>query len=287
MNNLVGLNCLITGTSRGLGRQLAGAFWDEGASLFLVARSTKILSDLAEHLPSRVGQQMHCFGADLEDPSAPDLVVAAARDAFGRLDVLVNNAGIQGPIGHFWENDWAAWHATFQVNFLSPAALCKACVQWMAENRGGKIINLSGGGAASPRPNFTAYAASKAALVRFSETLAEETRSLGIEINCIAPGGMNTAMQDAILKAGPELAGQREFELAREASRAVPDRVERAIALCQFLASHASDGITGKLLSALWDPWEQLPEHLAELDKTDIYTLRRIVPRDRGCDWGG
>jgi len=169
---------------------------------------------------------------------------------------------------------------------MAPVAMCRLIVPWMAERRRGKIINLSGGGATGPRPNFSAYAASKAALVRFTEILAAETCDLGIGVNCIAPGAMPTAMLESILASGPCLAGQREYESAVNAGRSGTSTLDRAADLCVFLASRESDGITGKLISAVWDPWERLADHLEDLQSTDVYTLRRIVPEDRDLDWG-
>jgi len=283
---LTGHNCLITGASRGLGASLAAAFWEAGANLLLVARSETGLSGVAESLGQREGQHLAVLAADLSVPTAPERIAAAAQKQFSTLDVLVNNAALQGPIGPAWQNDWAAWQATLQVNLLAPAALCRFCVPWMLQRGHGKILNLSGGGAAAPRANFSAYGTAKAGLVRFSEILAQETREFGIDVNCLAPGAINTAMTADVIEAGPTAAGRQEYEQAlklRLAGAAVPDK---AIALAVFLASRASDGLTGRLLSAVWDPWETLPEHLAELQQSDIYTLRRIVPKDRGLDWG-
>ena len=147
----------------------------------------------------------------------------------------------------------------------------------------GKIVNLSGGGAASPRPRFSAYAAAKAALVRFSETLADEVRERAIDVNCVAPGLIRSSLTDAVVNAGSDRAGDNEYDAAAHATDA---NLARAVDLCVFLASPASDGITGKLLHARWDPWPSLAEHRADLDGTDLFTLRRIVPRDRRLDWG-
>jgi NAD(P)-dependent dehydrogenase (short-subunit alcohol dehydrogenase family) len=156
----------------------------------------------------------------------------------------------------------------------------------MQEGGQGKIINLSGGGAAGLRPRFSAYATAKAGLVRFSEILAREVSDLNVQVNCIAPGMLNTDMLQAIVAAGPEKTGVEEYTQAVqqvEQGEALP---QRAAELCVFLASAASGGITGKLISAVWDPWEQLPEHLDDLRDSDIYTLRRIVPHERGKNWG-
>jgi NAD(P)-dependent dehydrogenase (short-subunit alcohol dehydrogenase family) len=134
-------------------------------------------------------------------------------------------------------------------------------------------------------PFFSAYAASKAAVVRFGETLAEELREFGVDVNCVAPGAMNTKFLDEALEAGPEKIGRAAYEQAVKQKKNGGVPPERAAALCAFLASAASDGITGKLISAVWDPWEKLAKHKKELASTDIYTLRRIVPQDRGKSW--
>jgi 3-oxoacyl-[acyl-carrier protein] reductase len=282
--DLTGRSCLVTGASRGLGARIAEVFWRAGADLLLVARSADALDATLARLPGRAGQRATAFRADLADPAAAGAIISFARSRWGKLDVLVNDAAVAGPIGPAHLNDADAWRATIQVNLLSPVELCRLCVPWMAEAGRGKIVNLSGGGATGPRPNFSAYATAKAGLVRFSETLAEETRGLSIDVNCVAPGVMKTALLEEAARAGAAAAGAREVEIA---SRPGDDGVlERAAALCAFLASPASDGISGKLISAVWDPWEDLPSHLDELRKGDIYTLRRIVPADRGASWG-
>jgi NAD(P)-dependent dehydrogenase (short-subunit alcohol dehydrogenase family) len=148
------------------------------------------------------------------------------------------------------------------------------------------IINLSGGGATGSRPNFSAYASAKAALVRFSETLAQEAKPYGVKVNCIAPGAMKTSMMGQVLAAGTVLAGAREVDLATQVVAGGGTSMARVAELAMFLASSASDGITGKLISAVWDDWQRWPQHLSELETSDVYTLRRIVGRDRGFTWG-
>ncbi len=280
-NALLGKRILITGASRGLGREIARTLWREGASVVLVARTQAPLAALQNELmQSRSGEQhAQIVVADLAAPDVVSLIVQQSP----RVDVVVNNAAIVGPIGNAWENDWAEWQATLRVNLFAPVELCRAFIPPMLERQSGKIINLSGGGATAPRPRFSAYATAKAALVRFSETLAEELQGKNIQVNCIAPGALNTEMNQAVLRAGLD-AGAVELERARTLSReaTVPTR---AAELCVFLASSASDGISGKLISAVWDPWQNLVEHRAELESSDIYTLRRIVPRDRGQNW--
>ena len=164
--------------------------------------------------------------------------------------------------------------------------MTRALVPHFKARNSGKIIQLSGAGATKPLPNISAYAASKAAVVRFAETLAEELRPYRVDVNAIAPGALNTRMLDEVLASGPEAVGRAFYERSLEQQSQGGAPLERGAALCVFLASAASDGITGKLISAMWDPWESLSEHRADLDGTDVYTIRRIVPEDRRLAWG-
>ena len=150
----------------------------------------------------------------------------------------------------------------------------------------GKIIQISGGGATNPLPRISAYAASKAAIVRFAETLAEECSGTGVDVNSIAPGALNTRLLDDVLAAGPDRVGTEFFARAVRQKEEGGVPLVRGAELAAFLASAASDGITGKLISAVWDNWRGWPDHLQDLRRSDAYTLRRIVGRDRGLDWG-
>jgi 3-oxoacyl-[acyl-carrier protein] reductase len=283
---LAGKRAIITGASRGLGAAIAEAFWHSGADLFLVARSESNLREVSSQLlASRQGQQsVEWFAADLGEPNAPQSIMAEARRIGPQLDVLVNNAGIIGPIGPVAENDWGDWRNAVQVNLLAPAELCRLAIEWMRAG-GGSIINLSGGGATSPRPNFSAYATAKCGLVRFSETIAAEVADLGIRVNCIAPGAMNTNMVQATLSAGAGRVGQDEFDKLVKTVAAGATDPGIAAQLAVYLASERSAGITGKLISAVWDPWQKFHGKVDDLKTTDIYTLRRILPKDRGRCW--
>lgn len=275
-------NALITGGSRGLGRAIAREFRGKGANLALVARNREALDALAAELQSVGAGDIEVIAADLSDPEAPAAIVDQLQGKWGRLDALVNNAAVGGPIGRVWENGWREWRETLQVNLLAPVALCRLSIPWM--RRGGSIVNLSGGGATGPRPNFSAYATAKAGLVRFTETLAQEVADLGIRVNAISPGIMATEMLEAVLRAGPQQAGE-DYQRMTEVKRNGGQPPERAAALAWYLASPASQGITGRLISAIWDPWPELAKHVDELNESDIYTLRRITPEDRGKQW--
>lgn len=278
--------CLITGASRGLGRVLSQYFWHQGWNLILVARNKQGLIEIIRSLGERKDQSADAIVADLTDPGGAVRVIEEARSLVQTLDVLINNAAIQGAVGSLWENDWDKWLETLQVDLLAPVALCRMVASWMLDNGGGSIINLSGGGAAGPRANFSAYATAKAGLVRFSETLAEELKPYNVRVNCIAPGAMRTAMLEEIVAKGEKAAGKKEYEMAVRVLREGGESMWRVAELCHFLSSDVGAGITGKLISAVWDDWERWPEHLNELRAGDVYTLRRITGRDRGFSWG-
>jgi NAD(P)-dependent dehydrogenase (short-subunit alcohol dehydrogenase family) len=224
--------------------------------------------------------------ADVSVPGDVNRVIARTFAAFGRIDILVNNAGVYGPIGPVEDVEWADWEEAVRINLSGSVLACRAVIPYMRANGYGKIVQLSGGGATAPLPRLSAYAASKAAVVRFAETLAHELRADRIDVNAIAPGALNTRLLDEVLDAGAERVGAEFYERFVQQKEAGGAPLERGAELAVFLASAASDGITGRLISAVWDPWPDLGDHAAELDASDVYTLRRIVPEDRGLSWG-
>ena len=154
----------------------------------------------------------------------------------------------------------------------------------MKKNKSGVIINFSGGGEGA-FSRFSAYAASKGGVVRFTETLAEEVKDFGVRVNAIAPGAVNTKLLEEVLEAGPEKVGQEFYERSKKQKEDGGVSPEKAAELCLFLASDKSRGLTGRILSAVWDDFENLPEHISEIMNSDIYTFRRIKPIDRGYGW--
>ena len=286
--SLAGRAALITGASQGLGFAIARTFVRAGADVFLCARDAEKLEEARAALVADAGAGRRILTAQADVSVEADVarVVCCALEAFPDLRVLVNNAGIYGPMGPIEDIDWAAWVKGIEVNLLGSVLMCRAVVPHFKRQGHGKIIQISGGGATNPLPNISAYAASKAAIVRFAETLAEELRPHHVDVNAVAPGALNTRLLDEVLAAGPEAVGDAFYERSQKQKAEGGTPLEKGAELCAFLASRASDGITGKLISAVWDPWETFPERRADLDGTDIYTLRRIVPKDRGRHWG-
>ena len=259
-----------------------------GANVFLCARNADILEKARKEALSLAapGQIVLAQAGDVSKPADVEKIVTEALGAFPCLHILVNNAGIYGPMGLSEEVDWQEWIQAIEINLLGSVLMCRAVVPHFREHGYGKIVQLSGGGATNPLPRISAYAASKAAVVRFAETLAEELRPFGVDVNSVAPGALNTRMMDELLAAGPGKVGSVFHERMVKLKEQGGTPLEKGASLAVFLGSAASDGITGKLISAAWDPWEKFADHIDDLQKTDVYTLRRIVPKDRGMHWG-
>jgi 3-oxoacyl-[acyl-carrier protein] reductase len=286
--SLEGRPALVTGASQGIGLAIARAFVKAGADVFLCARDAHLLEQARAEVAALASGRQAVLAApgDVSNRDDVSRLSAAVLEAFPRLQILVNNAGVQGPLGLVEAVDWDEWVRAIEINLMGSVLMCRALLPHFKSQRSGKIIQLSGGGATSPMPHASAYAASKAAIVRFVETIAQEVHEDGIEINAIAPGAVNTRLLEGVLAAGRDRAGEKMFARAIQQKREGGTPADQAAALAVFLASSGSDGITGKLVSAVWDPWERMPTHLADLEGSDLYTLRRIVPSDRGLNWG-
>lgn len=284
---LEGRAAIITGASQGLGMAIAQAYVDAGANVLLCARDGALLEQTRAEIVERAhsGQIVAAIAADISRPADIEQLAARAFQLFPQLHILVNNAGVYGPKGLIEEVDWNAWVKAVEINLFGSVLMCRAVLPHFKEHHYGKIVQLSGGGATSPLPRISAYAASKAAIIRFAETLAEEVRGDQIDVNAIAPGALNTRLLDEILMAGPDKVGQNFYERSLEQKNQGGIPLVKGAQLAVFLGSMASDGITGKLLSAVWDPWDTLPAHLEDLQQTDVYTLRRITLQDRGLNW--
>jgi NAD(P)-dependent dehydrogenase (short-subunit alcohol dehydrogenase family) len=285
---LSGRVAIITGANQGFGLEVARKYVLAGADIMLCARDAVMLKNAQDDLGmlAQPNQKILANAMDVSVDVDVQALISETVAKLGSCHILVNNAGIYGPKGEIEEVDWAEWIKTIEINVYGSILMCRAILPHFKNQRYGKIIQLSGGGATNPMPRISAYAVSKAAIVRFAETLAEEVRGTGIDVNAIAPGALNTRMLDEVLVAGPEKVGKDFYErsLKQKESGGIP--LDRGAELALFLASSLSDGITGKLTSAVWDDWEHWPEHLDELSTSDVYTLRRITGRDRGFSWG-
>jgi NAD(P)-dependent dehydrogenase (short-subunit alcohol dehydrogenase family) len=265
---------IITGGSGGIGRIIAKAFLQEGAKVVIAARSQTKIDNTVKDL-SQLGEIIGISMDVSKEKEVQNLVERTLRQ-YGTVDILVNAAGIQGPIGPLIEVNIQEWINNIYINLIGTVLCCKAVLPIMVEKKKGKIINFSGGGATSPRPNFSAYACSKAAIVRFTEVLAIEVKDYNIDVNAVAPGAVYTRMLEEIIKAGNR-AGKKEFSEAIKIKQKGGTSAEIAADLVVFLSSPDSDGLTGRLISAVWDDWKNFDEKtIAEISNSSIYTLRRI-----------
>ena len=278
---------VVTGASQGLGLAISIAFVHEGADVLICARSQHELMVAREAVADNAPANVQILAESVDISREPDVKRLAdiAEERLGGVDVLVCNAGVYGPKGPLESVQWSDWEQTIAINLNGTVLCCRTMIPLLRRSQRGKILLLSGGGATKPLPFLSAYAASKAAVVRFGETLAAELGDTGIDVNCIAPGALNTRLLDEILAAGPQKVGKSFYDASVRQKAGGGTSLEKGSELCVYLASRESDGISGKLISAVWDPWPRLAELRADLQDSDIYTLRRIMPEDRGRSW--
>jgi NAD(P)-dependent dehydrogenase (short-subunit alcohol dehydrogenase family) len=263
------VNVLITGAGRGIGKRLAIGFSHSKARVGLLGRSQGELDVTKLEIEDSGGTALR-LRADVRNFDQITAAVDRMTGEWGSVHTLVANAAVQGPIGPFADNRPASWQEVFETNVIGVMNSCRAVLPRMVARRAGKIIVIVGQGAASPRPCFAAYAASKAAVVRFVECVAEEVRSDNVQINCLFPGDTYTSMTDEILQAG-ERAGLTELEAAEKLQSTGGTLSDRQIKLALFLASEQSNHLTGKLIY-VQDDWKKLEHDSA---RPDAYTLRR------------
>ena len=261
----------ITGSSSGIGQFLAESLAGKGHEVCRLARSP---------------QDGFSFECDVSDWNAVQSCAEKISAKWDSLDALICCAGIQEPIGPAMEIDPLAWRKNLAVNLDGTFFTIRALYPLLKKSSTrAKVICFSGGGSTSPRPNFAAYGVAKTGVVRLVEILASEWSGNPPDINAIAPGAIFTKMTEEVLARGEKLAGQKEFESAAKLQRDNSAKLEKVLGLVETLLSKQSAGISGKLISAPWDPWQNLPALREELMKSDIFTLRRIVPEDRGKKW--
>ncbi len=266
---------VITGGGQGIGRLLAMSFGRLGASVAVAARTREDVETVALAVRES-GGRAEAFQADVSVPEEVASVVRRVAEVHGRLDILIAAAGVYGPIGSVLEVDLASWEEAIRINLLGTLFAIRAALPVMISQRAGKIVTFSGGGAVSPRPRFSAYAASKAAVVRLVETVAAEVAEYGIDVNAVAPGPVPTRLHAEVLRQAVR-AGDAEVRKAREILDGGAGSVDRLVGLVRFLASPESNGLTGRLISAVWDEWETFADRLDEIRSSELYTVRRVT----------
>lgn len=283
---LDGKCALITGAGQGLGAEIALHFVKSGASLVLCDRSGKVF-ETEKKLKKELNktQFIKSYTCDISNVKEIDNLFEKIDLENLPLSILINNAAVHGPLGKIEEIDWNEWVKAVKINILGVVYTSRKAVQKFKKINHGKIINLSGGGATTPLPGVSAYATTKAAIIRFTETLAHEVKNFNIDVNAVAPGALKTQITENFYNAGPDKIGEKLFNEMIRVRGGGGTPLSVGASCCVYLASSKSDGITGRLIAAQWDPWKDFEKFKKDLECSDIYTLRRIVPSDRNFDW--
>ena len=265
---------IITGGSMGIGLAIAKKCAEEGAQLMLVSRHSYDLEKAVKMINGNEGNHSY-YTLDVSKPQKVREFAVEIEKELNFIDGLVNCAGIYGPIGKIDEISPKEFTNAININLLGTFFMCHYFIPLLKKTRRGKIINYSGGGAASPFPNYSAYAVSKIGIVRLTENMALEFKSDDIDINAVAPGFVVTRLHQETIKAGKK-AGVNFLKKTLDQIEKGGTSPDLSARLTVFLLSQESDGITGRFISAPWDPWmdEDFLERLKE-DK-DFATLRRI-----------
>lgn len=267
---------VITGGSLGIGLEIAKKCAYEGATLIIGARNKNNLNKATCEIKEISDQDHRSYPFDVSQYKEVQSFAKWCSKEFNQIDGLVNCAGIYGPIGKIYQVNMDRFNEAIGTNFLGTVYMCNAFIPIMNSNGRKKVVNFSGGGAASPFPNYSAYATSKVAIVRLTENLSIELAEEGFDVNCVAPGFVITRLHQQTIDAGPELATKTFFENTKKQIESGGQPVEKAVFLTIFLLSSDSDGITGKFISAPWDNWRDKDFQNRLRTEKDFATLRRI-----------
>ena len=271
---LDGRVALVTGGGRGIGRQIAMAYAAEGARLALSARTSSELEETAQLVSGQYGAEVITIIADVSVREEVDNAVAEALERFGAIDVLVNNAGNIGPVGRAWDNDPEDWARTIAVHLMGVFYGCRAAIPSMLERGRGRIVNMSGVGG----PNTTAYDAAKVAIVNFTENLALELAGTPITVNAISPGSIHTRMWEETRDLSLAIGDMATYERGVQVTSGQGASIERAAELAVFLGSDDCGTLSGRLIRAFADRFEEFPQHVGEIMESEAYLLRRVDP---------
>ena len=271
---LDGRVALITGGGRGIGRAIALAYASEGARLALSARTAAELDESAQLVAGQFGTEVITVLADVSDRCQVDEAVARTLDHYGAIDVMVNNAGNIGPVAKAWDCDPEDWARAVNVHLMGVFYGCRAVIPAMLERGRGRIVNMSGVGG----PNMTAYDAAKIAIVNFTENLALELADTPITVNAISPGSINTRMWEETRDLALAIGDTATYERGVQVTSGQGASIERAAELAVFLGSDDCGRLSGRLIRAFADKFEEFPDQTEEIMGSEAYLLRRVDP---------
>lgn len=267
------LRIVVAGGSSGIGAELTKSLAAAGHQVYVCARRKERLDDVTAG--NTLAQGYVC---DVSDEEQVRGFVSWLKDQTPAIDVLLNCAGTFGPIGPLDETDSAEWFDTIKVNLFGTYLVTKHVLPLLSASDDPRIINFSGGGAFSPFPNYSAYACSKAAIVRLTECLAAELAPRGITVNAVAPGFVPTEAHQKTLEVGAEKAGALHYQRTKAVLAEGGASIATVIQCVSMLLSARMHGLTGKTISANFDPWrtDAFGERLDDITRSDLWTMRRV-----------
>lgn len=281
-------NIIITGASRGIGFEIAKKFIKQGANISICSKDPKKMKLSVKKLEKyRLKNQKILYKAfDICNENKIRDFIKFSLKKLKKIDILVNNAGIYGPKGLSENVNLNKIKKTFEVNFYASIIFSKYIIKHFKKNNYGKILQLAGGGISGPIPRINAYGSSKIAVVRYMESLAHEVKDFAININCIAPGAINTSMLQEIIDEGPKNIGAHYYKKALYQKKHGGTSYKNATDLASFLCSDESSFLKGKIIHALWDDWKNFYKNKNKIASSDMYTLKRVNSYDKGFNWG-
>ena len=259
----------ITGGGRGLGRAIALALGDAGAAVAVCARSGDEIRNVARDISSLGGRALAVV-CDVARRSEVERMVRTVEESLGPVDLLVNNAGVFGPVGALADTDPDTWWRVMEVNLRGPLYCSRAVLPGMITRGHGRIINVSTSAALAAVPMLSAYVVSKTALYRFSENLAAETRAQGVMVFCVTPGLVRTAMSESAQSCG-EPTIEQWFSKAFADEKDVPADVPAGRVV--YLASGAAEALTVRAIP-MSDDVEAMVTRVTEIEEQDLYVLK-------------
>ena len=266
----------ITGGGRGIGRAIALAYAAEGARLALSARTASELDETARLVSEQFDADVLTVIADVSEFAQVDNAVRRTLEHFGGIDVMINNAGNIGPGGRVWNNDPGEWARTIAVHLMGVYYGCHSAIPAMLERGRGRIVNMSGVGG----PNTTAYDAAKIAIVNFTENLALELADTPITVNAISPGSIDTRMWEETRDLSLAIGDMATYERGVQVTSGQGASIERAAELAVFLGSDDCGRLSGRLIRAFSDTFENFPARVDEIMESEAYLLRRVDPEN-------
>lgn len=274
--------CILTGCTSGLGYNILLKLIEKDIIIYGVSNNKKKIKILKNILNKSFStKKFFVHKVDIADSVQVKNFVKMIKSKHNKIDILINNAAVNGPMGKFESISLKDWKKAFNTNFFGSLHFYQNVLPIMKKNKYGRIVQISGGGATSPFPMFSSYATAKAGIVSLSENLSKELdKKENITINSIAPGTLNTKFTKLKLKAGPKKIGTKHYLLMKKINKYGGDDPSKAAELCLKLINK-KNRLNGKIISAVWDNWQNFNKIQKKLNDSDVLTIRRITGRDR------